>query len=211
MLTFINGDSNTFSAIACGAPDPMTAQWCLQRNEAIQSQMLPEARTFFQNTVGTVFDALAYNDITRMAKALVRKVESFWMPDHVQVLDTIGKLQNAPNTMLQYIMACPGVRDMYYRQEIAGYDGRWVDQEHRDIDPTETLAYKAVVNGVFQQVGDTEEEICVEYLGEFDTPETEIMNLDLADQTAIMETWAHMKMHLSRRKEDPTSPANAML
>lgn len=211
MITFIDGDANTFSAVACGAPDPLTAQWCLQRNAAIQQNILPEAREFFQSTVGTVFDSLAYNEIGRMAKALVRKVDSLWLTDSIQSLTKLGHLQNAPTCMLDFIMAEPSVRDMYYRQEIAGYDDRWSDPVHQDIKSEESLYYKAVVNGVYQQVGDTEEEICVEWLGEFDEPENAMLKLDLADQVSIAETWAHIRMHISKRKEDPTSPANAML
>lgn len=211
MLTFINGDSNTFSAVACGAPDPLTAQWCLQRNEIAGQSLLPEARDFFQSTVGTVFDALAYSDIGRMAKAMVRKADAFWLTDTIQTLTTIAYLQNPPAVMMDFMMAAPDIRDRFYRQELAGYDDRWSDPVHRDIKSDESIYYKAVINGVYQQVGDTEEEICVEYLGEFEEPENALLNLDLADQVSIMETWAHMRSYISKCKEDPTSPANAML
>lgn len=211
MLTFIDGDSNTFSAVACGAPDPLTAQWCLQRNNSIQQSLLPEAQEFFRNTVGTVFDSLAYSEIGRMAKAIVRKVDAFWLSDTIQPLTTIGQLQNPPNCMINYMMALPELRQMYYRQELAGYDDRWFDDVHKDIPAEENIYYKATINGVYQQVEGTEEEICVEWLGEFEPTENANMCLDLADQVSIMETWAHLRKHISIRKEDPTSPANAML
>lgn len=211
MLTIIEGNADTFSAVACGAPDPLTAQWCLQRNDMIQNNMLPEARSFFANTVGTVFDTIAYSDIGRMAKALVRKVDAYWLTDTIQPLITMAHLQNPPPCMLDFIMAEPMVRKMYHKQQLAGYDDRWFDPIHEDIKATDSIHYKAVVNGVFIPVDGTEEEICVEWLGEFDTPETQHLNLDLADQVSIMETWAHLRNAIMRGKEDPTSPANAML
>lgn len=211
MLTIIEGNADTFSAVACGAPDPLTAQWCLQRNEAIAQTMLPEARDFFASTVGTVFDTIQYSNIGRMAKALVRKVDASWLPDLIQPLTTMAYLQNPPTCMIDFIMAEPTVRKMYYNQQLAGYDGRWEDPIHEDIKSTESILYKAVVNGVYIPVEGTEEEICVEWLGEFDEPETAHLSLDLADQVSIMETWAHLRAAISRGKEDPTSPANAML
>lgn len=209
MIEFIDGDSNAFTAMAYGAPDPLTVQWCEQRSASFMQNIIPEAREFFTNTANTVFDSLAYNEISRMAKAMTRKLSTAWLADMIQPLNTIAMIQHAPSSMLPWIMAEPTIRDMYHRQELAGYDERYNDPIPKEINSYESPLYLAVHNGVYMPSEDGEDHVAVEYLGEFDQGTEHY--LDLADQMAIMETWNHLKSLISKRKEDPTSAANAML
>lgn len=209
MIEFIDGDSNAFTAMAYGAPDPLTIQWCTQRNHAFMQNIIPEAREFFTNTANTVFDALAYNDIARMAKAMARKASTLWMVDMIQPLETIAAMQHAPDSMLQWIMAEPTVRDMYHQQQLAGYDERYIDPIPQSIKSTESPLYLAVHNGVYMPSADGESHVAVEYLGDFDHDDP--YHLELADQVSIMQTWAHLRAALSRCLEDPTSATNSML
>lgn len=205
-ITVVSGDTNTFRASAYGRPDVMTMQWCEQREQQQFQNVDPLVRQHFLDQRGTVFGELDYTSILQLSKAMSNQMDTTWMRNVIQVLSTVEQLQVAPPTMINWIMANPVARDMYHKQQIAGYDEYYVDPE-----PGKTgedhYYYRRAVNGLFLE--DAEGElVATEWLEDlWDSKDS----LDIVDQRSIQETWQHLVSALRKRGSDPTSRWNAQL
>lgn len=205
MITVIDGDSSTFTAMAYGMPDPVSIQWCHNRAMQARQALAPEARAIFENTTNEVFGEIDHVKIARIAKAARGRLDSIWQTDTVSVLTEVSAIQNAPPVMVTYIMANPMIREMYHEQKIAGFDDYYQDPYPEDHS-YEFKLYREVVDGVFLETGNKDEMVATEWVGDFDDSV-----LDLIDKQAIMETWDNVLAHVRKGGEDPTSIYNAML
>lgn len=205
MITVIDGDSSTFTAMAYGMPDPVSIQWCHNRAMQARQMLAPEARAIFENTTNEVFGEIDHVKIARIAKAAKGRLDSIWQTDTISTLTTVQAIQNAPPTMITFIMANPMIREMYHEQKIAGFDDYYHDNYPTDHSYQFKL-YREVVDGVFLETGNKDEMVAVEWVGEFDDS-----TLDLIDKQSIMETWDNVLAHVRKGGEDPTSIYNAML
>lgn len=207
MITVVNGDTNSFRAMAYGEPDLMTMQWCQQR-QAEQFEVLdPTVRENFLNQTGTVFGQIDYEGIARMAKALNNQLDTMWFRDIITPLSTMAQLQNPPPVMINWMMACPEVREQYHQQTIAGYDEYYTDPEPGRTGE-EHYYYRRAVNGLFIEDEATGEMEATEWFEDLWKPEDA---LDIVDQRSIQETWMHLVHALARGDTDPTSRFNAQM
>lgn len=206
MITVVNGDTNTFRAYAYGEPDLLTMQWCQQR-QAEQFQVLdPVVRDNFLAQAGTVFGQVDYEGIARMAKAINNQLDSIWFRDIITTLSTVPELQNPPPIMINWIMACPEVRELYHQQAVAGYDEFYTDPEP-GRNGEEHYYYRRAVNGLFIENDEGEME-AVEWFEDLWKPEDA---LDIVDQRSIQATWMHLVNALNEGQSDPTSRFNAQM
>lgn len=205
-ITVVSGDTNTFRASAYGRPDVMTMQWCEQREQQQFQNVDPLVRQQFLDQRGTVFGELDYTSILQLSKAMSNQMDTTWMRNVIQTLNTVEQLQVAPPVMINWIMANPVAREMYHRQEIAGYDEYYTDPEPGKVGE-DHYYYRRAVNGLFLENKDGEF-VATEWLEDlWDSSDS----LDIVDQRSIQATWETLVTALRKRGSDPTSRWNAQL
>ena len=205
-ITVVSGDTNTFRASAYGRPDVMTMQWCEQREQQQFQNVDPLVRQQFLDQRGTVFGELDYTGILQLSKAMSNQMDTTWMRNVIQTLNTVEQLQVAPPVMINWIMANPVAREMYHRQEIAGYDEYYTDPEPGKVGE-DHYYYRRAVNGLFLENKDGEF-VATEWLEDlWDSSDS----LDIVDQRSIQATWETLVTALRKRGSDPTSRWNAQL
>ncbi len=205
-ITVVSGDTNTFRASAYGRPDVMTMQWCEQREQQQFQNVDPLVRQQFLDQRGTVFGELDYTGILQLSKAMSNQMDTTWMRNVIQTLNTVEQLQVAPPVMINWIMANPVAREMYHRQEIAGYDEYYTDPEPGKVGE-DHYYYRRAVNGLFLENKDGEF-VATEWLEDLWDPSD---SLDIVDQRSIQATWETLVTALRKRGSDPTSRWNAQL
>lgn len=205
-ITVVSGDTNTFRASAYGRPDVMTMQWCEQREQQQFQNVDPLVRQQFLDQRGTVFGELDYTGILQLSKAMSNQMDTTWMRNVIQTLNTVEQLQVAPPVMINWIMANPVAREMYHRQEIAGYDEYYTDPEPGKVGE-DHYYYRRAVNGLFLEDKDGEF-VATEWLEDLWDPSD---SLDIVDQRSIQATWETLVTALRKRGSDPTSRWNAQL
>ena len=205
-ITVVSGDTNTFRASAYGRPDVMTMQWCEQREQQHFQNVDPTIRQQFLDQRGTVFGDLDYSSILQLSKAMNNQLDTAWMRNVIAPLTTVAQLQVAPPVMINWIMANPVAREMYHRQEIAGYDEYYTDPEPGKVGE-DHYYYRRAVNGLFLENKDGEF-VATEWLEDlWDSSDS----LDIVDQRSIQATWETLVTALRKRGSDPTSRWNAQL
>ena len=205
-ITVVSGDTNTFRASAYGRPDVMTMQWCEQREQQQFQNVDPLVRQQFLDQRGTVFGELDYTGILQLSKAMSNQMDTAWMRNVIQTLNTVEQLQVAPPVMINWIMANPVAREMYHRQEIAGYDEYYTDPEPGKVGE-DHYYYRRAVYGLFLEDKDGEF-VATEWLEDLWDPSD---SLDIVDQRSIQATWETLVTALRKRGSDPTSRWNAQL
>lgn len=207
MFERITGDTDTFAALAYGIPDVQTQIWCEQQAQIGRQGLMPEIAAKFNNSVGTVFEAIDYRKIIDTAKSMGSRVRELWQQDTIRPLTTISEMQLSPPVMVDWVMAHPYIREKYHEQSIAGYDQYYRD-DSPDIHDDSYYKYREAIHGLFipSSDPDSEEEICHDFLDEF-----EDSVLDFSDRVTINEAWQGVIAHIKAGKEDPTSSFNAML
>lgn len=199
MIVPIQGDSNTFAAMAYGVPDPLAIKWCEERVNLKRQNLLAEAMPLFDTSINSVYSDIDWQSIYKTAKALDGRHDANWMSDVVCSLTTIQAIQTAPPIMVDWIMSHPEIRKMYHNQEIAGFDDYYHDPypgQHDD----DFFKYREAINGVFMETGNGEEMVATWYMDEFDDS-----TLDFSDQVDIIDTWQAVLAYIKQGKEDPTS------
>ncbi len=206
MITVVDGDTNTFRAIAYGTPDPLTMEWCRQRHDDRIAVLDPFVQQAWQASKNTVFGNIDYQAIANMNRALSNQLDSIWIHDRIMALTTVEQLQSPPPIMMRWVMAEPTIRKMYHNQQLAGYDEFYDDPEpgKRGEDH---YYYRRAVNGLFLE-GQNGEMEAVEWFEHIIDP-TDI--LDIVDQCSIQSTWAGALRIIAERAADPTSMYNAQL
>lgn len=206
MITVIDGDTNTFRAIAYGQPDPLTMDWCRQRHEERIQTLDPFVQQAWQQSSNTVFGNIDYQAIANLSKAMSNQLDGVWVHDTIMALDTLAQLQAPPPIMVKWVMANPNLRELYHDQLIAGYDEYYVDPEpgKRGEDH---YYYRRAVNGLFLENTNGELEAS-EWFENISDPSDV---LDIVDQCSIQSTWASAIKFINERASDPTSMYNAQL
>lgn len=71
--------------------------------------------------------ALVDVNAVAQARAAMAYVDSYFQKDVVRRLTTIEEVQNAPNSMVRWLMTEPEFRARYHEQRCAGYGERYID------------------------------------------------------------------------------------
>lgn len=207
MIGEIRGDTNVFQSMLSGQPDMVTNQYLQQQYQQSLTNYSPIAQQFFQQTVGTPYQGMDFEEVNRLAKAMTHHQDVGWINDCVQSLTTIADFQHAPPAMIRWVMAEPTVRERYHQQSIAGYDEYYVDPHPTQVGESH-IDYQLAMQGIFHNDG-TGNYQAHEWFTDDYQHQTE--SLDIVDQAIIQRAWASLREHLSSGFEDPTSRFNAAL
>lgn len=206
MANVIEGGGAAFDYLLYGERDRGFANYLDQMRDEAVKHLGSTAQQFVMKTKESV-ERFYGSDAMRLARAAVRKVASLYEIDEIYELANIGQLQHAPPKMLPYVMAEPGLRELYHKQRVEGYGKDYIDYQPGVVGEGH-IEYEQVVDGIFMQSED-DEEVCVStsYLHH-----DEDTLLDHDQQMGIMlVTWEQVRIALAKGKEDPTSRFNATL
>jgi hypothetical protein len=205
MAQIISGDNATFNALVYGQIHPGTQQFLYNQYQN-PTTILTQAGQQFIDYGRQLHQQLAESRTAQYVAAVQRAVGSIWQADSIRYLETIGELQWAPLSMQRLIMAEPTVRGLYHQQRVEGYSGSYRDDYPDDVGVNH-YDYRRATNGLVQW--DSEGNWSATTY--FDDLEPGDRDLTLLEQVDIECTWAQVRAHLRRGKEDPTSRWNASL
>jgi len=205
MARIIEGDTATFNALVYGQMHPGTQQFLYQQYEN-PTAILTEAGARFVEYGRDIHRRLTESRASQFVSAVQRAVGSIWQPDSIRVLQTIGDFQWASHQMQRVVMANPVVRQLYQQQRIEGYSGSYKDAYPGTIKDNH-YDYQRVMNGlvVFDQEDNWE---ATTYFDELELNDNE---LNLFEQTDIVDSWKHAESLIKHGEEDPTSRWNSSL
>lgn len=120
--------------------------------QQLQSMGVQGAVDFMRQSMER-FNDFAFGEAARKIEALRNKAGNLFQENRITAIHDIGDMQNAPDIMIDYIMAVPEVRDAYAQGLINGYEGRY-----QDIQPLyaarDHVLYRQMVNGMMESYTD---------------------------------------------------------
>lgn len=197
--------ADAFDAELYGRKHHRTVEYLTRDLDNITHKLRDGGQRFREIIERDVYRPFDESRAARVLRAALRYTENVFRPDQIRYLGTIGEIQHSPASMIASLMAEPTLRRMYHQQQVDGYSDSYVDTQPGKVGE-DHYDYRRVVNGVFMEeegelVATTYYEDLIDQTGE----------LDFLDQIDILRTWEQMRIHLSRRKEDPTSRWNSSL
>ena len=213
MIQVIHGGDEEFNAYIYGQKHPSTLSFLQNSMQAAQNltSSLTEVGKGFFATIGNMFDKFNGSEAMRRIRNALEKVDNIHSLDVVKHLSTIAAVQQAQPTMQRFIMANPFVRQMYLDNRLDGFSDSYVNVHGNAIGENH-YDYRLVMNGLMQVPEEPKDEndqgVIMDYYDE--RPASEL-DLQLADQNAIVDTWANVIAWIQQGREDPTSPWGANL
>ena len=156
--------------------------------------------------VQTRFNEIRSSAAVQYVKNIKHRLASLWQTDSIRFLSTIDHIQQAPDSMLKFVMAQPDLRRLYQNNGLSAYDNRYVD-EYPDTIANTHYDYRRVTDGVIMQKPDG----TIGYSNYYEhVKEGDILNI--VQQTSILATWDILEYGLENEDpRDPTSVWNGLL
>jgi len=193
------GDPTTFDLMAFGQAAASTVNYIQSEISRAATVLTDFGQIGFQ-AAHEVFNRFHGEDAVRKARELSRRIGWVFKEDCVRPLVTLDAMQSAMPVMQRWIMACPEVRELYNRQECAGYAGSYIDIQPGAI-ADQHYDYRRVMDGMIQTDDDDKPfyTLYMDELLEGDSP------LDLDKRVDVLNTWDHIRHILRKGVDDPTS------
>lgn len=197
--------ADAFDAELYGRKHHRTVEYLTRDIDNLTHKLRDGGQRFREIIERDVYRPFDESRAARVLRAALRYTENVFRPDQIRYLGTIGEIQHSPASMIASLMAEPTLRRMYHQQQVDGYSDSYIDTQPGKVGE-DHYDYRRVVNGIFMEeegelVATTFYEDLIDQTGE----------LDFLDQIDILRTWEQMRIHLGRRKEDPTSRWNSSL
>ena len=212
MVQKVEGGLDVLNNFFFAQPTEVDIQMFQQSHQNILQRMMSpiaEPLANFYHSVVDQIQSIDYSRLKNFARSVERKVFSFWESDEVIIpLLSLSDLQFPPQNMIRWIMANPVVREKYHRQEVAGYDDKYVD-----LDPKEKghwhKDYQMVMDGM-ETIDEDGETWYTSY--ERTEDENDVLDeLSLSERLDIVTSWDSTNYYLSKMEDDPTSQYAGML
>lgn len=208
MANFHSGGTMGFDAGVYIPPPPDTVSYLQQTANNFHGRLDGFAANMYQSMADKIA-SFNYENLAYMAQAVYRMADGLWLDNRIQPLQQIGHFQNAPQSMVRWLMAEPTIRQLYHNGEAEGYGENYIDRCPNDIGETHH-DWQIVNDGVF----DTEDDMDVtnEYFYDSNPQyDPEFDELNIHDVTNIMSSWKHMAAFAKAKRDDPTSKWNGRL
>lgn len=209
MATFLNGGTATFDAMIYGDQHQGTTELLRQQFSNVGHHLSDAARRFMDSAQAQ-FEQLSQGYAAQLLRAAGRAINSFWIPDQIQILNSIGQIQYAPHQMRRWIMAEESLRKLYHQGRVEGYG-----EDYIDLDPGKVGAahydYRRATNGLVQidQEPDDDGNYGFQAITYFEALRADDRELELVEQADIQATWKALRPMLTSGSEDPTSKYGA--
>lgn len=198
------GDATTFDAIAYGNRNANLDLFLGKSLESASQNIIGMGQQFLAKA-NEVYERVTSSDAMRVARAVAAQARHMWQSDEIRPLHTTEDIQNAPPKMQRWIMAEPGIRELFHQDQCDGYSDTFVDNHAGDIGE-DHYDYRRVMNGICVE---TEDEIhFTTYFDELEDPDDD---LSVEEQADILVTWESVRAEMEIAERDPTSRWNANL
>lgn len=211
MARIIQGGAAMFNAVHYGRQSQEAVNFLTRQFENVTHHLSEAGRAFYQKAQ-EAFEYINSDHATRLLRAAGRALDSLYMPDRIQPLSTIGHLQHAPPVMQRWIMAEPTLRKLHIAGRVEGYSDSYLDLDPGRVGD-QHYDYQRVMQGVVVVDEEPDEDgnrgwTATQYLGGLLPDDRE---LEFGEQLDIMETWRHVRKHVAKGDDDPTSRYNAQI
>jgi len=208
MLNTIYADSDVGIASLFGRP-----------SQALQARINQGVQAFLERTspycsdlaasVAHRFHEYTHGDFARRVNSVRGYINQSFKSDGIRYLSNVEELQNAPASMRHYVMAHPGMRELYQQNCIEGYGDAYRDASPTGIGRTH-YDYRVITNGVVQaeEMDDGETRMIARRYYEAVVPE---YTPTLSDKAAVQITYDVLTRHLRDSLLDPSSENNALI
>lgn len=189
------------------APNPMALQGIYQQQMAMVEQLGSSPLAQMAQAAVSKLHDFAFGETARRLEALRNKASALFDEDRISLIDDIGTIQQAPASMIPYIMAIPEVYEMYMNEELEGYGDDFIDIQPGAIG-VDSFNYRTMTSGIVQQVE-----------GEKGPYSSSTTFFELHQSDNPLSVQARMNIDVTRKavlamlegERDPTSPWNNLL
>lgn len=202
-MAVVYADHDEVASALFGRPDPVIQDYIANSVQSFVSNLgVGEMADQMRNIATRAYEGFVDSTIGRSAQALQEQLNRFWQKDSIYYLNDLESFQNAPNTMVPYLMAMPAIRTAYHEGRLSGYEDRYIDPQPGVVGEGH-LEYRQVMSGVVQGDGK-----CRHYPGGLVAG---INRLSTGEKLSIINTARAMERALDTGLEDPTSKWNDIL
>lgn len=155
MAIAINGDRSVVDHIMFGPP-PIAFQNYLQQTTQYFQQALSDVGSQLVNQARETFNRMSSSEAMQIAKAALRMANTFFQHDIIYQMNSVSQLQEAPDSMVRWIMCHPTLHQYYQNNRIDGYGGRYTDTYphlHGWDHPDYAYVYEGVVSSKVDEEG----------------------------------------------------------
>jgi len=207
MAQILEGGRAGLHALLYGDSHPGTDQYFESQRGSAFSHLTQTAQRFVAEAADR-FGFMAKESTQRIIHNVRRQASWAWHGDYIRPLLTVSDLQVAAPTMQRIVMAQPTIRRMYHRQQLAGYDGLYVDNQPGVVGD-EHYDYQRVMNGIIVDTVDEDGEPAIEWTEYLDHVQDGDRKLTFIEQLDSLNTWGAALAAVKARLKDPTSRFNA--
>ena len=212
MAIAVYADREVMDQMMFGPPQPQFLQYIRDTNQYFMNTLTDVGRQFVQHAQN-VFARTNTHEAMEIAKAAMRISNVHMQHDVIYTVESIEQLQEAPDSMVRWVMSHPELRQLYHTGHVDGYGSRYLDMQPSQQYGWTHLDYQVVYTGwmnpvVEVQQGENGEEVETWY----DEWTEVLMDEDDADIPLLLDVEAAsiMSAHVTvdkalADKRDPTS------
>lgn len=127
-MRVIEGGSAMARAITYGAAHHNVIQNSIHQQQEARNNLTELGAVHFQYAMDRAKTLVDYSAVAQ-ARAALAQVDSYYQADRIRHLRTIEEVQNAPNSMVRWLMTEPEFRARYHEQRCEGYGTRYRDTQ----------------------------------------------------------------------------------
>lgn len=212
MAIGITGDREVFDQMLFGPAQPAMLQYMQQTNNYFMGMMTDVGRQFVEHAQN-VFARTNSSEAMELARAAMRVSNTYFQEDIIYTMNSVEQLQEAPDSMVRWIMTHPELRRLYHDERVCGYSDRYQDTQPQPVYGWDHLDYQVVYSGWMETTsetvkvdGDKTEEVHYDEWTEVLVDEDDIEQPMLLDVEAVSIQLAHKLVDIAiAENRDPTS------
>lgn len=146
--------------------------------------------------------------LSRKVEAIRHKINNFWEEDCIRPLPTVGDIQQAPDSMVRWIMANPTIRNYYHEERVEGFGERYIDREPEYVGKDQ-YDYRRVMDGMVVVDKETKQASYSNFHEEYIAEDVVLTTIEKA---TIKMAWDTINDNIDEGDiSDPTSEWNGVI
>lgn len=128
MAIAVYADREVMDQMMFGPPQPQFLQYIQQTNQYFSNLLTDVGRQFVEHAQN-VFTRTNTYEAMEIAKAAMRISNVHMQHDVIYTVSTVEQLQEAPDSMVRWVMCHPELRQLYHTGHVDGYGSRYLDMQ----------------------------------------------------------------------------------
>lgn len=215
MAIAVYGDREVMDRMMFGAPTPQLMDYINQSSQYFVNSLTDVGRSFV-NHATSLFTRMDTSEAMQIARAALRMANTYFQNDVIYTMTSVSQLQEAPDSMVRWIMTDPVLAQYHADNRIDGYGNRFVNPYpglYGWDNPDYQQVYSGWMNTVVETKEVTLEDGSIDTVEEFYDVWTEALededyvhDVQLLDVEASAIILAHELAAIAvARNQDPTS------